>query len=459
MGDLRMSLKERIRLDAVSRIARKELTVLAAAEHAGLSVRQMRRCWKRYQAEGDAGLVHRLRGRSSNHRLEEATASVIVKLKQEHYHDYGPTLTCEKLLEKHQIKVSPNTLTRLLKDRGLWERRRRRRGHRSRRERRASFGSLVQMDGSEHDWLEGRGGCGKLVLMVLIDDATNHTYARFYRSETMGAAFDALGRWVRQHGLPRGVYVDQDSIYRNATRPELATQFGRAMQELGVELICAHSPQAKGRVERRNGVLQDRLVKELRERNIRDMDQANAVLESYLPWFNRKFALAAASNEDLHRPVPAEVVLEEVLCEQDGRVVSQDWCVRWKNRWLQIEVGHASLMLPRRRVLVKELADGRLLVEHQGQKLRTREIPSRPVPAKAKRPIVNNRRRKPDANHPWNRTRPGQQPSGQRVATLPAPMLAETKSTAPLPAAAPLRLRLRGAAAGSEYRSKRDTST
>lgn len=416
-----MSLKERDRLDALRRIERKELTVVAAAELIGLSVRQMRRCWKRFSDEGDAGLVHRLRGRASNHRLEEATAGVIVKLHQEHYHDYGPTLACEKLLEQHGQKISPNTLTRLLKERGLWQRRRRRGKHRSRRERRSSFGSMIQMDGSIHLWFEGRAGA--CVLMVMIDDATNRTFARFYRAETTEAAFDVFGRWVSRHGLPRSLYVDKDSIYRNAEKPEAATQFGRAMQELGVELICAHSPQAKGRVERRNAVLQDRLVKELRERNISDIDQANALLEGgYLDEFNKRFAIKAASSEDLHRPVPAEVVLAEVLCEQEHRVVSEDWCVRWKNRLLQIDQRHAELMLPRRKVLVKQLADGRLLVEYQGQKLVTTDLRERPQAPKAKRAIVNNRGWKPDASHPWNRTRPGQLPPPASAALAgPAP--------------------------------------
>jgi transposase len=424
MGELRMSLKERNRLDAMHRIEREELTVVAAAELIGLSVRQMRRAWKRYRDAGDAGLVHRLRGRSSNHRLDEALVAVIVKLHQEHYHDYGPTLACEKLLAKHQISLSPNTLTRLLKDRGLWQRRRRRGRHRTRRERRSSLGSLVQMDGSEHDWFEGRGRQGKLVLMVMIDDATNHTYARFCLSETMEAAFDIFGRWVRRHGLPRGLYVDQDSIYRNAQRPEVATQFGRAMQELDVELICAHSPQAKGRVERRNRDFQDRLIKELRERHISDIDQANLLLETYLPWFNRKFAIKAASSEDLHRPVPAEVELSEVLCEQEERVVSNDWCVRWKNRFLQIESSHAELMLPRRRVLVRQLSDGRVLVEHQGKKLATRALPAHPRPVKAKRAIVNNRRWKPGAEHPWKRGLADRQKGRQLAASPRQPELA-----------------------------------
>lgn len=212
--------------------------------------------------------MHRLRGRASNRRLSEQVRQRAVKLHQEKYADFGPTLACEKLAEDG-LELSPDTLTALLKERGLWERRRRRDKHRRRRERRSSFGSMLQMDGSHHDWFErsrnwrppGDGRGPVCVLMVSIDDATNVTFARFHAAETTEAAFDAFGRWVKRHGLPRSLYVDRHSIYRDEDHPEKPTQFGRAMKELGVELICARSPQAKGRVERRNAVFQDRLVK------------------------------------------------------------------------------------------------------------------------------------------------------------------------------------------------------
>lgn len=397
-----MSQKERIRLEALCRVKRKELTVVAAAELMGLSVRQARRVWKRFKSQGDGGLVHRLRGRASNRRMSQDQRDRIVKRYVERYGDFGPTLACEKLAEEG-LTLSPDTLTALLKERGLWQRRRKRGRHRSRRERRARFGSMIQMDGSHHDWFEGRGP--KCVLMVLIDDATNRTCARFYPAETTEAAFDAFGRWAKAYGLPRAVYVDRHGIYRDEEHPEQPTQFGRAMKQLGVELICARSPQAKGRVERRNAVFQDRLVKELRLRGISDMAQANALLESvFLEELNRRYAIQATKAGDLHRAVETPVVLEEVLCVQEQRVVGQDWCVRWQNRWLQIGSEHAGLALAGKRVLVKRLADGRLLLEHQGQRLAAQELASRPVAAKPKKPVINNRRYKPPADHPWNRS-------------------------------------------------------
>lgn len=259
----------------------------------------------------------------------------------------------------------------------------------------------MQMDGSHHDWFEGR--CGRCVLMVMIDDATSLTYARFYPAETTAAAFDVFGRWVQKRGLPRSLYVDRHSIYRDEDHPDRPTQFGRAMKELGVELILAHSPQAKGRVERRNAVFQDRLVKELRLRGISDMAGANALLDArFLEDLNGRFAVKAAKDQDLHRPVPAGTVLEEVLCVQEKRAAGNDWCVRWQNRWLQVDAAHAGLKLPGRKVLVKHLADGRLIVEHEGKPLGFKELPSRPAPARARKPVVNNLRWKPGPRHPWN---------------------------------------------------------
>lgn len=396
-----MSANERVRLEAFGRVKRGELTVVQAAELASLSLRQARRVWKRFKESGDKGLVHQLRGKSSNRRLSDEIRDRVVKLHQERYADFGPTLACEKLAEDG-LELGPDTLTALLKERGLWQRKRRRGRHRKRRERRAFLGSLVQMDGSHHDWFEGRSG--KCVLMVMIDDATNRTYARLYPAESTDAAFDVFGRWAGRQGLPRSLYVDRHSIYRDEDHPDHPTQFGRAMKELSVELIQAHSPQAKGRVERRNAVFQDRLVKEMRLRKISSMEQANVFLEGvFLDDLNRRYAIKARGEQDLHRPLESGLVLEETLCVQEQRVVGRDWCVRWQNRWLQIDGSHAALNLPKRRVLVKHLANGQLIVEHKGKRLTIRELQARPEPEKIKKVIVNNRQWKPPASHPWKK--------------------------------------------------------
>jgi hypothetical protein len=424
-----MSAKERIRLDALARVKRKELSVLAAAELMGLSLRQARRLWKRFKAAGDGGLVHQLRGRSSNRRLSADVRDRAIKLHQEKYADFGPTFACEKLAAEGLV-LSPDTLTALLKARGLWERRRRRGKHRKRRERRASFGSMLQMDGSHHDWFEGRGP--KCVLMVIIDDASSITYARFYPAETTWAALDVFGRWVKLHGLPRSVYADRHSIYRDEDHPHKPTQFGRAMADLGIELIAAHSPQAKGRVERRNAVFQDRLVKEMRLRGISDMAQANAFLEQmFLADLNRRYSVKPGNAQDLHRALDPKLKLQEVLCVQEQRVVGLDWCVRWNNRWLQIGPEHEALRLGRRPVLVRELSDGTLLLDYKGQRLNVTELPARPTPPKPKKTIINNRRYKPAADHPWNREPTvGPRPPLKSAAATPARTSAAEKRKA-----------------------------
>lgn len=430
MDELRMSLKERIRLDAMKRVQRGEMTVTAAAELCELSLRQMRRLWKRFQAHGDRGLVHGLRGRPSNRRMEQAMALAIVKLHQERYADFGPTLACEKLAESG-LAVCPNTLAGLLKERGLWQRRRRRGKHRRRRERRACLGSLIQMDGSHHDWFEGRGPV--CVLMVMIDDATNRTAAWFYPAETTAAALDVFGRWARSHGLPRALYVDRHSIYRDEDHPHKPTQFGRAMAELGVKLILARSPQAKGRVERRHGLFQDRLVKELRLRNISDLHQANAFLtDHFLPEINRRFSVRPAKEQDLHRELSAELKLAEVLCVREERVVGNDWCVRWKSRWLQIAAEHAELRLAGKRVSVAELTDGQLLVRSGRMRLSIRQLRERPAPARIrqKKAVVNNVGWKPAASHPWRGRAAASRPPAMPAPATPARALPAEKKKA-----------------------------
>jgi len=264
---------------------------------------------------------------------------------------------------------------------------------------------MVQLDGSHHDWFEGR--CAKCVLMVMVDDASSRVLARFYPAETTGAAFDVFGRWAKRYGVPRSVYADRHSIYRDEDHPEKPTQFGRAMRELSVELIAAYSPQAKGRVERMNATLQDRLVKEMRLRGIDSVERGNAFLEAkFLDELNERYAVKARRDQDLHRTVEAAAgagtSLGEVLCPSEQRVVGNDWCVRWRSRWLQVDARHAGLCLPGRKVTVKERGDGALVLLRGEERLTFAELRTRPptvTPKKAA--VVNNVRYKPAAAHPW----------------------------------------------------------
>jgi hypothetical protein len=333
----------------------------------GICYRQAKRLWARYQSQGDAGVVHGLRGRASNRQAAAGLQDRVLELYREKYSDYGPTLAAEYLAADDGVVVPVGTLRRWLSQAGVWQRQRKRKVHRRRRDRREQRGELVQMDGSLHDWFEGRRAWA--TLMVMIDDATGTVDARFFENESWDSAATMFRDYTQRRGLPAALYVDRHGIYRADRDPtpeeilaekEPQTQFGRAMQELGVQLILARSPQAKGRVERMNGTLQDRLVKALRRAGISDLGSANRFLvETFLPEFNAKFSRAPAKQTDLHRALPAEDLLR-VLSIQEERVVQNDWTVRWDNGILQLPRLAASLVQPKQRVLVCQQLDGRL---------------------------------------------------------------------------------------------------
>jgi hypothetical protein len=336
----------------------------------------------------------------------------VLELYEAKYGDFGPTLALEYLRKVDGEDLSKETLRGWLIGAGLWRPRRRGSPHREWRERRAHWGELVQMDGSEHDWFEGRGD--RASLMVMIDDATNWTHAKFFESETTMAAMTVFQEYVGYYGLPRALYVDRDSIYettRDSTVDEALkdaeplTQFGRAMEELEVELILAHSPQAKGRVERRHGVFQDRFVKALRLQKINSMEGANHFLETqFLDELNERFHVEARSPTDLHRSVPRGVKLEHVLSYQEQRTVQNDWTVSWYNRIFQVHESYQKLTLARKKILVSELLDGQIRLTHRGLDLPWSELPERPSTAKPKRYQTGATvKQKPAATHPWRR--------------------------------------------------------
>jgi hypothetical protein len=411
METISMNRKERKRLEAFGRVKSGELTLVAASELLGLSYRQAKRAWSRYQSEGDAGLAHRLRGRVSNRQSLGGRKQRVVALFREQYADYGPTLAAECLAKEDGITVSVTTLRRWLLQAALLERRRKRPPHRRRRPRRERWGELLQMDGSHHDWLEGRRGWA--VLMVMIDDATGTVTARFYENESWASSADLFQMYARRHGLPRGLYVDQHGIYRPDHEPtgeELLddcpaeTQFGRAMRQLGVELILARSPQAKGRVERMNGTLQDRLVKALRRAAISDLDAANRFLdESFLPEFNARFGVKALKPEDGHHSLSSSADLTRIVSIQESRVVAKDWTVRWRNCILQLPREAAEFIQSGHRVTVCEQLDGKLRVFRGEREVNWSPILSPPPPKPRKRtgPTGSSQGQKPAANHPW----------------------------------------------------------
>lgn len=381
-GDMIMASQEELkRLHVIRKVLERAMKQVRAAEILRLSCRQVRRLVKRVKGEGDRGIVHRSRGKPSNRRIDEKVKSRAIKFYQERYKGFGPTLAAEKLLEGQRIQVSEETLRGWLIESGDWKKGRKRRGHRQWRERKEHCGELVQVDGSHHDWLEGRGpGC---VLMGYIDDATGRGFGRFYGYEGTWPAMDSFRRYIQRYGIPLRVYLDKHTTYKSSGKPSLEeelagieplSEFERALQELGVEVIHAHSPQAKGRVERFFGTLQDRLVKEMRLRGIGSLEEANLFLEEYWPAFNRRFAVDSKAKGDLHRPVPRGLKLGDVLCIQGKRALRNDFTVAYHRRLYQVEDPIRAS-----EVMVYEGLDGSIRLKHKGRLLKVHEIATRPL--------------------------------------------------------------------------------
>jgi transposase len=374
---IEMSQRERDRLKVLESVGQGQRTRAEAARLLGLSIRQVRRLQRRLQKEGDGVLVHGLRGQPSNHRIDPERRQRIVAEYRRCYADFGPTLASEKLAAQ-QLAVAPETLRTWLLAEGLWQRKRRRDIHRQRRPRRSCFGELVQMDTSIHDWLEGRGE--RMVLITLIDDATNRIEAGFYPGETVPSHFDLLGRWLHKHGRPLALYTDRDSIFEAQSKgsPDYAgqTQFGRALEELDMELILAHSPQAKGRIERFFGLAQDRWVKELRLAGVCTQAEANRLLRQKLvPQYNRRFTVTAGRASDAHRALGAKHFLPAILSVQEERVVANDYTIRFHNRCYQL---HPPAWPGERggQVRIELRLDGKMAIRFGEHYLKFHEIPA-----------------------------------------------------------------------------------
>jgi len=376
-----MSERERERLKVLSSVQRGDMKQQEAAGLLGISVRQTKRLLKRFREEGDKGLVHRLRGKTSNRRIGESVLKDAERLVTERYADFGPTLAGEYLEERHGLKVSHETLRKWMTDWGLWKPKRRRLKHHEWRERKGCFGEMVQMDTSEHDWLEGRGE--KIYLILMIDDATSRIHARFYNSDSTGTNMDLLKDYLRRSGRPKAIYADKASHFkttRDATVDEqlagreAETQIQRALRELDIEYIAAHSPQAKGRVERFFGTAQDRLVKGLRVEGIGTIEEANAYLrDHFIPRWNQKFSVKPSSPLNAHRPTKG-MNLNAILSVQDTRVVGNDYTIQFQNRLLQIKRESIVAGLRKGKVLVESRLDGSTHIRFRGTYLKFREI-------------------------------------------------------------------------------------
>src|SRR6476619_1240437 len=367
-----MSQRELTRLEVIQRVKRKTLKQRQAAELLGLSVRQVKRLCKAYQRAGTVALISKRRGQPSNNRLPEKTIKRARQLLRSRYHDLGPTLAAEKLAIEG-VWLSVETVLQLLMREGLWKAKRVRRAviHQL-RERRARLGELVQIDGSPHDWFEGRAS--KCTLLVFVDDATSRLmYLQFVDAETTFNYFAAVHSYLTRFGKPLSFYSDKFGVFRvNMPNPLSGTgltQFGRALKELAIELICAHSPQAKGRVERANQTLQDRLTKELRLRGISSLETANAYLPEFIAAYNARFAVASRSTEAAHRPLGKGEDLERVLTLCERRTLSKNLTLSYNNVIYQIKTKRAAYTMRGAHVEVRENSSGEIVIEYKQRPL------------------------------------------------------------------------------------------
>lgn len=367
---LTMSAQELDRLSVIERVLDKRLTQVKAGVQLGITTRQLRRLIKRYRDNGAEGLVSRKRGKSSNRAYPKTFKSHVISLIKAHYHDFGPTLIAEKLVERHDIQVSHETVRQWLLEAGIWhDRRQRSKPVHQPRHRRACLGELIQIDGSDHHWFENRGP--RCTLLVYVDDATSRLMElRFTDSESTLDYFHSTKRYLAQHGKPVAFYSDKHTVFRvnkvGATTGTGLTQFGRALHELNIEIICANSSQAKGRVERMNKTLQDRLVKELRLEGIDSMESANAFLPTFIEQFNAKFAKEPANSTNLHRPLTELDHIEDTFAWQEDRAVTNSLTVQYDRVVYLLEPNNFTKNLRRKRVRVFDYPDGTISIQYDG---------------------------------------------------------------------------------------------
>ena len=411
-GHLLMSTKERRRKVEFEGIVEGRMTIREVSQKLGLSYRQCRRSFKRYREEGDSALVHGNRGRRSNRAKADEFRRAVVKLYREHYEGFGPTLAAEKLAEQG-YELDHETVRRWLIADGQWSRRRKRGKHRARRVRKEHFGELVQMDGSHHAWFGA--GRPRACLMNMVDDAQGTTMALMADEESTQLAMRLLWSWIERYGIPKALYTDKKNVFVTDREPtieeqlageEPMTAFGKACKKLGIEIITAHSPQAKGRVERSHGVYQDRLVKELRLKRISTVEGANKLLaDGFSEALNARFERRPASQSDLHRRVPKTLNLAELFCWEETRAVQNDWTIRYNNRFYQIVKQNGTAPRPKEKVLVRVLLDATMQILYRGKKLKY-ELVAKPPPKRLEKvaPVAQIKptaQWRPAPEHPW----------------------------------------------------------
>lgn len=406
-----MTKKEIGRADLFLEIAQRRMTQTKAAEILGISVRHVRRLYSKFLKYGTTSLVSRKRGKPSNHQLPKLIRARVLELVTcDLYTGFGPTFMCEKLSELHGIKISCETTRQIMIEAGVWEANKRKCPviHQQRK-RRTRSGELVQIDGSPHAWFEDRGD--PCVLIVFIDDATGQTYGKFFESETTEAYMVTTSEYITKYGRPLAFYSDKYGVFRinrpGCLKRELVTQFGRACKELDIHLFCANSPQAKGRVERNNQTQQDRLVKELRLAGISTIEQANQFLITYWDTFNKKFAVLPECQKNAHRELLPEQDLRRILCHKEGRTISKNLELQYKNIVYQINIEKPSWSLRGAKVMIFEKLNGEISIEYKGRSLpfkvhSEQEFKGTEVDAKAVDLFLKDiKKRKISYHHPW----------------------------------------------------------
>lgn len=410
MGESLMSTKEVNRYEVFERCTRKEISLRRAASLLQISYRQTKRLWKTYKQEGQHGLISKRRGKTSPRAYPIHFKNEILGIIRKDYSDFGPTLISEKLEEQKITAISKETIRNWMIESAIWtpKQKKEKRIH-QRRERRASEGELVQADGSDHKWFEERAP--RCTLLVAIDDATGNILARFEEEETTSGYFRLMKEYIEKHGVPEAMYTDRYSVFKvNQGDMQKRTQFGRTMKELDIDLIYARTPQAKGRVERANGTLQDRLVKELRLQNISTIEEANAYLPEFLAKYNQKFSKKPRSNFNAHRPLKQKEDLEHILSEKATRKLSKNLELSFEGEIYQIQAPNQQNRLQGKRVTIIRTLSKKIVIEFEGKQLdykMLRQV-SEPLVMDSKQIVCYREKKKwkPSFSHPWKKGLP-----------------------------------------------------
>ena len=421
-----MSKKELQRKSLLEAYRLGKLTLMQASERMGVSYRQAKRILKRYRENQDQGLIHQSRGRHPQNAYQKSFKDKVIALYQSKYDEFGPTFAAEKLLEDDGIAVHPETLRLWLKTQGLWHRKRKRQAYRERRQRRAGFGELLQIDGSIHQWFaeDETYYC----LLNIVDDATGICLAQLDKGETTQVLLHTLRKWIDTYGIPKAVYVDLKSVYVSPKRmkekydDDLLVQegfsvFEQVCKRLNIQIIRAYSPQAKGRVERKHAVFQDRFVKELRLYHINKIDAANQHLEQFIQRINTKFGKPKDSVPDTHCPGDQYGDLEQIICWQYKRQIRNDWTIQFNREYYQVRKGYEAFLKHEAFITIKRYLDGTIRLWHDDIELAFGKLERKPIPPsklkkyrKLKGPLDSNIRskivRKNKHKSPWNQYNP-----------------------------------------------------